>query len=89
MAVTLMAESLGKPEAAAGKKTLPGMAARAVLDVMRTAMVVFSRLALNGPDWMTRTGRRLAPVLAWWLAHRSRQEARSLSSWSPYNRDIT
>jgi hypothetical protein len=38
MAVRLMAESLGKPEAAAGKKTLPGMAARAVLDVMTAAM---------------------------------------------------
>jgi hypothetical protein len=39
------------------------MAARAVFDVMTAAMVVFSRLALNGSDWMTRTGRRLAGLL--------------------------
>jgi hypothetical protein len=62
-AVTLMTESLGRPETAAGRKTLPGMAARAVLDVMTAAMVVFSRLALNGSDWMTRTRRRLAGLL--------------------------
>ena len=42
-AVTLMTESFGKPETAAGRKTLPGMAARAVLDVITAAMVVFSR----------------------------------------------
>ena len=45
-----MAESLGRPLTAAGRKTLPGMVARAVLDVMTAAMVVFSRLALNGSD---------------------------------------
>src|SRR6202035_1460999 len=59
-AVTLTTESLGRPETAAGTKTLPGMAARAVFDVITAAMVVFSRLALKGPDWMTSTGRRLA-----------------------------
>src|SRR5580693_4710788 len=58
-----MTESLGRPETAAGRKTLPGMAARAVLDVITAAMVVFSRLALNESDWMTRTGRRLAGLL--------------------------
>jgi hypothetical protein len=58
-----MTESLGRPETAAGRNTLPGMAARAVFDVMTAAMVVFSRLALNGSYWMTRTGRRLAGLL--------------------------
>ena len=48
--MTLMTESLGKPETAAGRKTSPGKAARAVLDVMTAAMVVLSRLALNGSD---------------------------------------
>src|SRR5450755_4154405 len=62
-AVTLTTESLGSPEDAAGRKTLPGMAARPVPEVMTAAMVVFRRLALNGPDWMTRTGRRLAGLL--------------------------
>src|ERR1022692_2438844 len=62
-AVTLTTESLGRPEMAAGRKTLPGMVARAVLEVMTAAMVVFSRLALKGPDWTTRTGRRLAGLL--------------------------
>jgi hypothetical protein len=37
--VTLMTESFGRPETAAGRKMLPGMAARAVLDVMTAAMV--------------------------------------------------
>src|ERR1700730_223787 len=59
-AVTLTTESLGRPETAAGTKTLPGMAASAVFEVMTAAMVVFSRLALKGADWMTSTGRRLA-----------------------------
>jgi len=58
--VTLTTESLGRPEEAAGRKTLPGMAARPVLEVITAASVVFSRLALNGSAWMTRTGRRLA-----------------------------
>ena len=61
--MTLITESLGRPETAAGRKTFPGMAARAVLDVMTATMVVFSRLALNGSDWTTRTGRRLAGLL--------------------------
>src|SRR5580704_14975187 len=62
-AVTLTTESLGRPEAAAGRNTLPGIAARAVLEVMTAAMVVFSRLVLNGSAWTTRTGRRLAGLL--------------------------
>ena len=62
-AVTLTTESLGRPEMAAGRNTLPGMVARAVLEVMTAAMVVFSRLALKGSDWTTRTGRRLAGLL--------------------------
>src|ERR1700685_974720 len=62
-AVTLTTESLGRPEMAAGRNTLPGMAAKAVLEVMTAAMVVFSRLALKGSDWTTRTGRRLAGLL--------------------------
>ncbi len=60
-----MTESLGRPETAAGRKTLPGMAARPVLDVMTAAMVVFSRLALNGSDWMgERTRGKLVQVAA-------------------------
>jgi hypothetical protein len=62
-AVTLTTESVGRPETAAGRKTLPGMAAKVVLDVMTAAMTVFSRLVLKGLDWMTRTGRRLAGLL--------------------------
>jgi hypothetical protein len=62
-AVTLTTESFGSPEMAAGRKTLPGMAARAVLEVMTAAVVVLSRLALKGSDWITRTGRRLAGLL--------------------------
>src|SRR5215471_17316726 len=62
-AVTLTTESLGRPDEVAGTKTLPGMAARAVLEVMMAAIVVFSRLTLNGSAWMTRTGRRLAGLL--------------------------
>src|ERR1035438_7059501 len=57
-AVTLTTESLGRPEMAAGRKTLPGMVARAVLEVMTAAMVVFSRLALKGSDWITRSEER-------------------------------
>jgi hypothetical protein len=41
-AVMLTTESLGRPETAAGRKTLPGMAAREVLDVITAVMVVFS-----------------------------------------------
>jgi hypothetical protein len=59
-AVTLTTESLGRPEEVAGRKTLPGIAARPVLEVITAASVVFSRLALNGSAWMIRTGRRLA-----------------------------
>jgi hypothetical protein len=39
------------------------MAARAVLELITAAMVVFSRLALKGSAWMIRTGRRLAGLL--------------------------
>jgi hypothetical protein len=45
-AVTLTTESLGSPLAIAGTKTLPGIAARPVLDVMTAASVVLSLLAL-------------------------------------------
>jgi hypothetical protein len=38
---------LGRPEATAGRNTLPGIAARAVFEVMTAAMVVLRRLALN------------------------------------------
>jgi Family of unknown function (DUF6461) len=44
--VTLTTESFGRPLAVAGRKTLPGMAARPVFDVMTAASVVLSRLAL-------------------------------------------
>ena len=46
-AVTLTTESLGSPETAAGTKTLPGMAASAVFDVMTAAMVVLSQPGLG------------------------------------------
>jgi hypothetical protein len=63
MAVTLTTESRGSPDAPEGTKTLPGMAASAVLDVMTAATVVFRRLALKGSDCTTRTGLRVAPAL--------------------------
>ena len=42
---------------------MPGIAAKAVVEVMTAAIVVFSRLVLNGSAWTTRTGRRLAGLL--------------------------
>ena len=62
-AVVLTTESCLSPDAVAGTKTLPGIAASPVLDVMTGAMVEFSLLALKGSDWTTRTGRRLAGLL--------------------------
>ena len=62
-AVTLTTESRGGPVAAAGKTTLPGIAASAVFDVTTAAGVVARRLALNGPAWIAGTRRRLAGVL--------------------------
>jgi hypothetical protein len=56
---------LGSPDVVAGRKTLPGMAARPVLDVITAASVLFSRLALTGSAWTTRTGRRLAGLPPW------------------------
>jgi hypothetical protein len=44
--VTLTTVSRGRPDAAAGRKTLPGMAARLVFVVITAATVVLSRLAL-------------------------------------------
>ncbi|BAQ06040.1 hypothetical protein KURONO_2244 [Mycobacterium tuberculosis str. Kurono] len=44
----------------AGKNTLPGIAASAVLDVITAAITVARRLALYGSDWITSTGRRFA-----------------------------
>src|SRR2546423_3619243 len=76
----LTTESLGRPEAAAGRNTLPGITARAVLDVMTAAMVVFSRLALKGLAWMTRTGRRLAVCCP---VPRRDLPSRCCRDWSP------
>lgn len=45
-AVTLTTESLGSLLAVAGTKTLPGIAAKPVLDVSTAASVVFSLLEL-------------------------------------------
>lgn len=45
-AVTLTDESLGRPEAVAGTKTLPGIVAFDVFDVMTTASAVLRPLAL-------------------------------------------
>lgn len=45
------------------KKTLPGMPARAVFEVITTTNVVSSWLALYASHWTTRAGRRLAGVL--------------------------
>jgi hypothetical protein len=64
-AVTLTTESRGSPDAAAGSKTLPGIAARPVLEVITAATVVLRRLTLKGSDWITRMGRRLAGLLPW------------------------
>lgn len=59
-AVTSATESRGRPVAAAGTKTLPGVVASRVFEVITAATVVLSRLALKGLDWITRTGRRFA-----------------------------
>jgi len=59
-AVTLTTESRGSPVATAGRNTLPGIAAKAVFEVITAAITVARRLALYGSDWITRTGRRLA-----------------------------
>ena len=45
-AVTLTTESRGSPLAIAGMKTLPGIAARLVFDVMTAASVMLSLLSL-------------------------------------------
>src|SRR5579859_4028681 len=58
--VTLTTESFDRPVAAAGRKTLPGIDASAVLDVRTTAMAVASRLSLYDAVWTTSTGRRFA-----------------------------
>src|ERR1035437_3666550 len=71
-AVTLTTESCGSPDAAAGSKTLPGIAARPVLEVITAATVVLRRLTLKGSDWITRMGRRLAGLLPWPSASRRR-----------------
>src|SRR5262249_40249313 len=57
-AVTLTTESRGRPVSAAGRKTLPGMVAIAVLDVMTATMTVASRLSLYEADWTTGRHRR-------------------------------
>ena len=49
--------------AAAGIKTLPGISAGLVFEVITAATVVLSRLALKSLDWITRTGRRFAGLL--------------------------
>lgn len=59
-AVTLTTESRGSPEAEAGTKTLPGMAASLVFDVMTATRAVASRLLLKESAWIAKTGRRLA-----------------------------
>ena len=46
IAVTLMTESRGNPAVTAGRNTLPGMLASAVLDVTTAARTVARRLAL-------------------------------------------
>jgi len=59
----LTTESFGRPVAAAGIKTLPGIVASLVFEVITAATVVLSRLALKGLDWITRTGRHFAGLL--------------------------
>jgi hypothetical protein len=44
-------------------KTLPGIVASLVLEVITAPTVELSRLALMGLDWITRTGRRFAGLL--------------------------
>ncbi len=62
-AVTFTTESRGSPVATAGRNTLPGIAAKAVFDVITALSTVARRLALYGSDWTTSTGRRLAGLL--------------------------
>ena len=62
-AVTLTTESRGRPVAAAGTKTLPGIVASLVFEVITAATVVLRGLALKGSDWITRTGRRFGGLL--------------------------
>jgi len=45
-AVTLTTESRDSPLAVAGRKTLPGIVAKLVLDVMTAAITVANRLVL-------------------------------------------
>lgn len=52
IAVTLTTESRGSRVVVAGKNTLPGIAASAVLDVITAAITVARRLALYGSDWI-------------------------------------
>jgi hypothetical protein len=59
----LTTESRGRPVAAAGMKTLPGIVASLVFEVITAATMVLSRLALKSLDWITRTGRRFAGLL--------------------------
>lgn len=59
-AVTSTTESRGRPLAADGRKTFPGIAARSVFDVMTTARTVANRLVLYSSDCTTNTGLRFA-----------------------------
>jgi hypothetical protein len=63
-AVTFTTESRGRPVTAAGRNTLPSIAASDVFDVMTAASTVASRLPLYGSDWITSVGRRLAGRLS-------------------------
>jgi hypothetical protein len=59
-AVTFSAEAWGSPVAAARRNTLPGIAAKSVLDVMTTATTVANRLLLYVSAEITNIGRRTA-----------------------------
>lgn len=69
---TLITEAFGSPASDFAKRTLPGAAAKARLDVTTATMTVAMRLSLKGFDCTTTTGRRKPgpdPVAAGREAH--------------------
>ena len=65
-----------------GEEDVAGHGRQAGVGVMTAAMVVFRRLALNGPDWMTRTGAALGGLAAARLAEIGRPDAAALDNRS-------
>lgn len=63
IAVTLTTESRFSPVTTEGRKTLPGMVASAVFEVMTAATTVASRLALYGRGGSGGEAALAGPVL--------------------------